>query len=136
MPLDRTQISAFIDAMIGSTPIGTDPDHEVVEVPTSPLVRAFVVARLGDQTLTSAYDACLTRSQGRREAFAGLLRAVADGIAPVAVSDDRKALANLLGAVEDFAACFNVDEAEHTPHLTGSVRTLLGIASSVRTQVS
>ena len=92
--MDERQTIAFCDYAIGERVVGgRDPGDEIT-TPHAPELKAFVVARLGD--LTPHYCHYLhPANRGshqhaewapRSKAFADLLREVADGIDPPAVS--------------------------------------------------
>lgn len=87
--MDNTQLAAIIDYMIGGRTVGGTAD-EPIETPYSPELRAFVVARLGDDTPDSGYRILYGRARNelyarQARAFAALLREVADGFDPPAV---------------------------------------------------
>lgn len=84
--MDHLQLAAFIDYAVGFRVVG-NAENEAVEVPHSPELRSFILARLGENT--PRYGAWIV---GRRavdvtagksaKAFATMLREVADGIDP------------------------------------------------------
>jgi hypothetical protein len=84
--MDKIQIIAFTDYAIGDRVVGSS-DGEALTTPHSPELRAFIVARLGEDTPHHAgwlihrprVDAAVAR---QAKAFAALLREVADGIDP------------------------------------------------------
>lgn len=85
--MDKIQIAAFIDYAIGWRTLGGADAGDPVATPHSPELRAFVVARLGEDTPHYAswlinrrsVDAAAAR---QAKAFSALLREVADGIDP------------------------------------------------------
>ena len=88
--MDRTQLFAFLDYMIGDRILGGCSGEEV-GTPHSPELRAFITARLGDQTPSFAhhllpYRGLRFRSENQAvaaKALAALLREVADAIDPI-----------------------------------------------------
>jgi hypothetical protein len=95
--MDRTQLVAFVDYMIGERNVGGEVDGDPVGAPYSPELRAFILGRLGDNMPVGAYyifPAPPPSNYKRREdwvkqadALAALLREVADGLAPVVVAE-------------------------------------------------
>jgi hypothetical protein len=83
--MDNTQLIAFCNYAFGNRTVGT-ADGESVETPHSPELRAFLVARLGDNTPNYGYWLVHRQSDMKvaqqAKAFADLLREVADGIFP------------------------------------------------------
>ncbi|MDB5848253.1 MAG: hypothetical protein JWP29_2005 [Rhodoferax sp.] len=77
--MDTHQAAAFLEFMIGFKSIGVAGDEEIT-VPVCPEMRAFVVARLGENT--PSYYNQMVRVPGQAAAMAGLLREVADQICP------------------------------------------------------
>lgn len=92
--MDRTQVVAFCDYMIGDRAVGGADPGDIIGTPHSPELLAFIVARLGDNTPAAGYG--IVPQPGRPpearrieqgKALAALLREVADAIdAPVAVT--------------------------------------------------
>ena len=87
--MDRSQLIAFCDYMIGDRVVGGQDAGDSVGTPHSPELRAFIVARLGDLTPGSGYHLVTMRTNSHHphvasqaKAFAALLREVADGIDP------------------------------------------------------
>ena len=85
--MDRTQLSAFLDYAIGERVIDS-ADGEDIITPHSPEIRGFIVARLGDKMPIRAWEIVPTNSplplaaKEKAQAFAQLLRKIADGIDP------------------------------------------------------
>ena len=87
--MDRTQLIAFLDYMIGDRILGGCSGEEV-GTPHSPELRTFITARLGDQTPFFAHHLLPFRGLSFRaenqtvaaKALAALLREVADAIDP------------------------------------------------------
>lgn len=86
--MDKTQITAFLDYMIGERNVGGSPE-DPLSTPHSPELRAFITARLGDHTPTSGYYLVPGKSgewygKGKEHAaaLASLLREVSDAIDP------------------------------------------------------
>lgn len=78
--MDSTQIGAFIDYMLSGTPVAANAETgEEWIVPHSPALRAFIIARLGDNTPINAHQA-LTRHPAKGRALAEFLREAADAI--------------------------------------------------------
>lgn len=89
MVLDRSQLIAFCDYMIGDRVVGGSDPGDPVGTPYSPELRAFVVARLGDDTPGAGYTLVPHAGSNRNQrwarqanALAALLREVADGLDP------------------------------------------------------
>lgn len=53
--MGKTQISAFIDYLVGFRPVGVNCDGEEIAVPNSPEARAFMIAQLGENVPSSGY---------------------------------------------------------------------------------
>lgn len=86
--MDRTQVVAFIDYMIGWRPVGVAGEEEITE-PKSPELRAYLTARLGDAMPFYANYIVPRDGHERRaahaneaNALAALLREVADVLSP------------------------------------------------------
>lgn len=96
--MDKAQINAFVDYMIGWHSVGATNDGEVLN-PICPEMRAFVIARLGEKTPAHGYDA-VRDHQGCGTAFAALLHEVADGLGSPEGSLDhaQRLIASLLKA--------------------------------------
>lgn len=77
MALDKLQLQQFIDNMVGFRTVGAAQDEEL-QVPVSPEMRNFVIARIGELTPSLGYY-CLQRAD-QREALARLLREVSDSL--------------------------------------------------------
>jgi hypothetical protein len=87
--MDRAQLVAFCDYMIGDRVVGGTDPGDPVGTPYSPELRAFIVARLGDDTPGSGYAIVPQAGRDRgalwtrqATALAALLREVADGLLP------------------------------------------------------
>ena len=82
--MDRAQVIAFVDFLVGDRLVGVDHDGNEFGTPVCPEARAFIVARLGEKTPSSGY-ACVSADYHRPSAIAlaGLLREVADFLDPV-----------------------------------------------------
>ena len=96
--MDRTQLVAICDYMIGGRVVGGSDPGDPVTTEYSPELRAFIQARLGDKTPGAGYAIVpqVNRDRGsmwtgQALALAGLLREVADGLDP----------GNSLGKVQD-----------------------------------
>lgn len=89
MALDKTQLTAFVDYMIGWRAVGVAADEEISQ-PICPEMRAFLTALLGDAMPPYArYLVPANRGthqhvewEPKSKAFAALLREVADGLDP------------------------------------------------------
>lgn len=79
--IEKTQAEAFCDAAIGWDTLGVDSNGEEIVRPNSPVLQAFVRGHLGCLTPRHGYDAMNTPE--RREAFATMLREIADVMHPV-----------------------------------------------------
>lgn len=86
--MDRTQLVAFCDYLIGDRIVGGNDPGDPVGTPYSPELRAFILGRLGDATPVAGYAIVPHPGRGRGEvwtaqadALAALLREVADGLA-------------------------------------------------------
>lgn len=97
--MDKTQLTAFIDYMVGDRTTGGNSD-DPSGTPHSPELRAFILARLGDETPAASYyivpqppghRARSEASTKQAKALAALLREVADGIDPIPVAPDENA---------------------------------------------
>lgn len=78
--MDLTAASAFVDLMVGNRVVAANAETgEDWGPPTSPEIRAFLVAALGDGMPISAYDV-FTRHQHKGRALVALLRVAADAI--------------------------------------------------------
>ncbi len=75
--LDTTQVDAFLEFLIGFQSVGVAGEEEIT-APHSPELRAFVLARLGDDTPSRASR--VKHNLNQATALAGLLRDVADGV--------------------------------------------------------
>jgi hypothetical protein len=88
--MDDTQIQACLDYMIGERMLGGAVAGDEITTPHSPELRAFMVARLGDQMPRSGYSLVRLREHpgyrdgvnAQAKALAALLREVADAIDP------------------------------------------------------
>lgn len=76
--MDKAQLNAFVDYMIGWRTIAATDQEEFTE-PLCREMRAFVLARLGEKTPLHGYEA-VRDIKGCGAALAGLLREVADGL--------------------------------------------------------
>jgi|HubBroStandDraft_2_1064218.scaffolds.fasta_scaffold292912_3 hypothetical protein len=96
--LDRTQLMAFCDYVIGDRVVGGREERAEVCTPHSPELRAFIVARLGELTPSGGYTVVAhigrptsnTAWYNQAIAFAALLREVADGIYPIPEDKDKE----------------------------------------------
>lgn len=78
--MDSTQVSAFIDYMLSGTPVAANAETgEEWITPHSPALRAFIIARLGDDMPIDAHQA-FARHPKKGRALANLLREAADAI--------------------------------------------------------
>lgn len=85
--MDNAQLIAFCDYMIGGRVVGGTAE-EPAETPHSPELRAFIVARIGDDTPYAGFQ--IVNQQRRNPVYArqakafaaALLREAADGIDP------------------------------------------------------
>lgn len=79
--MDKSQVIAFLDFLVGYRSIGVDSNGDEVEVPICPEARAFVVGRLGVMTPANGWR-CVTDGTpaGRSKALtvARMLREVVD----------------------------------------------------------
>lgn len=87
--MDKSQLTAFVDYMIGEHPIGIIGTSvgevgsaEPIYAPTCPEMRAFVLARLGDNMPVNGWSAISHHDKTHAKALAALLREVADGLDP------------------------------------------------------
>lgn len=92
--MDRTQLQAFCDYMIGERVVGGSDPGDPVGTWHSPELRAFILARLGELTPGAGFHIVAWPGRKLREdweqqrrAFAALLREVADGIDPPPTPD-------------------------------------------------
>jgi hypothetical protein len=76
--MDNTQVTHFVDYMIGHRSLGVDANGQEIVAPMAPEMLAFVVARLGKATPHHGFD-CFRRPEYAR-AMAALLREVADAL--------------------------------------------------------
>lgn len=125
--MDKTQLKAFYDYMIGGRPVGGAAD-EPVETPHSPELRAFVIGRVGDAVPPYAHF-LIPANRGsaqhaewapKSKAIANLLREVADGIDPP--ENEAVANAHLIAAAPDLLASLKVavsvlDDGENRPEV-------------------
>jgi len=77
MMLDRTQVSTFIDSLVGFRTVGV-AGYTEVKMPCSPEARNFVAARLGNLMAGSCWE--MLRKQTKRDAMVAFLREVADSL--------------------------------------------------------
>ena len=82
--MDRAQLNAVCDYMIGDRIVGGTDPGDPVSTPHCPELRAFVLGRLGDMTPQSGWHLTGMRQHymPQVKAFAALLREIADGIDP------------------------------------------------------
>lgn len=109
---DHAAAVALIDAMVGWTAVGADSCGDEISQPTSPVVRAHLVAVLGDACMNHGHD---TKPE-RREAMAAYLRSVADHLA----GQDPK-IAKLLAA-NDAASAQVVDHLNRIGNTVAGIR--------------
>lgn len=85
--MDRVQLIAFCDYMIGQRVVGGNDPGDPLTTPHSPELLAFITARLGDNTPSAGYT--IVPFPGRRQqedwarqavSLASLLREVANGL--------------------------------------------------------
>ena len=53
--MDKNQIAAFVEYMVGFKSLGIDANGEEVQAPNSPELRAFMIASLGENSPTNGY---------------------------------------------------------------------------------
>ncbi len=96
--MDKAQLNAFVDYMIGWRTVGVAGEEELT-APLCPEMRSFVIARLGDKTPVHGYDAVRDHN-GCGGALASLLHEVADGLGSPEGSLDhaQRLIASLLRA--------------------------------------
>lgn len=94
--MDKAQLNAFVDYMIGWRTVGATNEGELT-TPTCPEMRSFVLARLGEKTPTHGYDA-VRDYKGCGTALAALLHEAADGLGSPEASLDhaQRLIASLL----------------------------------------
>ena len=86
--MDQAQLIAFCDYAIGDRVVGGHDASDPVGTPHSPELRAFVVGKIGALTNSGYQLATLRDTKAwphiteQANAFAALLREVADGIDP------------------------------------------------------
>lgn len=79
MEMDSTQASHLVDYMVGERLLNADANGNEFTAPFSPELKAFIIARLGDDIPLSGYDA-FTRHQKKGRALVAFLREAADAI--------------------------------------------------------
>lgn len=120
--MDKAQLNAFVDYMIGWRTVGAADEQELT-APTCPEMRAFVVARLGDKTPLHGYDA-VRNYNDCGTVLAVLLHEVADGLGSPEASLDhaQRLIASLLRA-DDARDCKDAERylKRFRPDLIGAI---------------
>ena len=77
--MDITQVSKFVDLMVGERLVGTDERGNEFTTPESPALKAFITARLGDDMPWHSHDAVWVH-QKKGRALVAFLREAADAL--------------------------------------------------------
>jgi predicted HAD superfamily Cof-like phosphohydrolase len=111
---DYSELRAFLEAMLGSRPIGVDPENSEISAPKAPELQAHLRAVLGDNYTHTWLLTCNAKNytpeargaQKRgREALADYLRSVANML------DDKKER-TVFSDVRDFNAAMGVEKLD------------------------